>query len=1039
MASVAPPKGASQVTRLTDILHLRLEEIRAKIISRDAQFEDWTVRTARYLGPGNYEYLDSDRCPLREGDIWGRQGQTAFIQGTAAIPSDWVGLKVGIDLLTGGEGLLKIDGEPYHGVDDNRGYILLTQSANGGEGYRLDFEMKTGGYLEYVVSNANQSYVLSRARLVAINSDIERAYYDFRVVLDAANAIPDPTLQETILRAIKDSLATVDFRDTSAPRFGKALLGASALLREKLDAVDFADSPGKVFFCGHSHIDLAWLWPLMESERKVGRTYSTTMAMMDEFPHYNFVCSQVPLFLYLKQHFPSVYEKVKARVADGRFEPVGGTWVENDTNVVSGESLVRQCLYGQRFFRNEFGVDVRVGWLPDVFGYSWALPQVYRKAGLDYFMTAKLAVNDTNQFPHNAFWWQGVDGTKILTQIVHNLPWMYNAMVKPHELIHHWNDYKSKLTNPELLAPYGWGDGGGGPTREMLEYLPRLVDIPGIPKAITGRTHDYFDRLGIRSEGLPVWNGELYFERHRGTYTSQANNKKSNRKGELLYRDVEFLGVVNSLYGGDYPKERLTDGWHKLLLNQFHDILPGSSINEVYRVCEKDYAEVLGSGEEMRQDALGSLVDRITTDSGDATPVVVVNSLSWVRTDTVSVEVGDASEIMVIDERGIEVPSQVLDGALTFVAKDVPPCGYSVYSLVESKPAKECWFSIEGGKVTTPYYELDIQANGTITRLYDRHLEREVLPEGARANALQLFEDKSFEHAWDIYENYQDKMWTTEVESPVRILEMGPAKMVLCVANRYGSSQIEQRIVFYAHSPRIDFETEVDWQERSIMLKVAFPVEVHSTRASYDISYGTIERPTHWNTSWDATKFEVCGHKWADLSEADYGVSVLNDCKYGWDIKDNTIRLTLLRSTTYPDPEADRGRHSFTYSILPHGGDWRTGTVQSAYELNVPLLAVRTDAHAGELTPRHSFMSADRDNVIIDAVKQAEDGDETIVRVLEAYGARGPVTLTFDRPIASAVECNLLEEGDTPVDFEGSEIRFAIKPFEVRTFRVRMA
>jgi len=1039
------------MAELKDIIKVRLEEIAGGVISRSLELNGWEMRAARHLGPERYEYFDDRWRTLNIGDIWGRQGQTVFMRRKIIVPPEWKGQRIGLELLTGGEGLLSINGEPFHGVDDNRGYILLAPVATGDEEYDCLIEIKPGDYCEYVVKEARKPYILSSARLIAIDKELEHLWYNFKVIHEAAIAQPNSLLQEAILLAMKEALHGVDFRDKALPPFQKDLERASNALQEKLSQIGFADNPGKVFFAGHSHIDVAWLWPIKETARKVGRTYSTVTALMDEYPDYYFVCSQVPLFLYLKEHFPTVYARVKQRIAEGRFEPIGGTWVENDCNLVSGESLIRQCLYAQSFFKEEFGADVRVGWLPDVFGYSWAMPQIYRKSGLEYFMTSKISWNDTNRFPHNTFWWQGIDGTRIFTQLIHGT---YNALVTPEEMQQFWDNYNSKLSCPEVLSSYGHGDGGGGPTRKMLEYLPRLTDIPGLPKACTGRVHDHFDRIAAETKDMPVWNDELYFELHRGTYTSQAWNKRFNRKSELLYREAEMYCSAAALlnHKASYPADELRTGWQTILLNQFHDIIPGSSINEVYKDSRVQYENIIESGERLRRKAQEDIAAGLDT-RGDGQPVVIFNSLSWERSDVVSIEAGSSGNMVVIDPDGREMPSQLSGDRLIFWADHLSPCGCAVYRLLEAEaaepgdkneapdtsPNSSIPFKIEDNRISTPFYEMEMAPDGTIVRLYDLINSREVLPEDGRANQLQVFEDKPTAwEAWDIELQYQDKMWMFTPAKPVQVMEKGPVRLVLRQELKYGKSSLEQEIILYARSPRIDFVNRVDWQERKALLKVAFPVEVHSSKATYEIACGAIERPTHWNTGWDKARFEVPGHRWADLSEADYGVSLLNDSKYGWDIKDNVIRLSLLRSPESPDPDADRGKHLFTYSLLPHTGDWRNGTLQAAHELNSPANALVADNHQG-IGSFRSFIQVSRPGTIIDAVKQAEDGKDIIVRLYEAYGGRGPAVLTFDRNITDVCECDLLERCTGAVDYNGSEIRFNIKPFEIRTFRVALS
>lgn len=1028
------------MARLIETLRLRVAEIGSQVVAQEERLDGWLKRAARHLGPGEYEWLEDDWSVVNVGDIWARQGQTVFLKRSVAIPGPWTGLKAGLQLTTGGEGLLTVNGEPWHGVDDRRGYILLTNPCRGGEEYELEIEMKTGGYLEYVAGDPRRPYLLSSARLVGVDAAVEAAYYDFRVALESAAALPEGIVQEAILRAVKAALDGVDFRDKSSPAFRDALRAAREQLRTRLNEIDFGRCPGSIFFAGHSHIDVAWLWPLRETMRKVGRTYATVAALMDEFPEYHFVCSQVPLYLYLKEHYPAIYERIKARVKEGRFEPVGGTWVENDTNVVSGESLVRQCLYGKRFFREEFGVDVRVGWLPDVFGYSWALPQVYKLAGIDYFMTAKVAWNEVNRIPHNTFWWEGIDGTRLFTQLVHNLGNMYNAQVQPAEMLRQWADYADKLDCPEVLCPYGFGDGGGGPTREMLEFLPRLASMPGLPSAVTGRVHDFFDRIRARCERLPIWNGELYFERHRGTYTTQAANKKNNRRCELLYRDVEMFSVVAALLGRPYPAEEIRRNWQTILLNQFHDILPGSSIHAVYEDSAADYERVLSEGERLREEAVRHVEPFINTTEGVGMPVIVYNTLSWPRDGVVEVPLPEGMQrVTVHHPDGGTAPAHVENGKLLFLARRVPSCGYAVYHVEPGcTHTLKCHFKYADGKATTPYYVVEFAEDGGIRRIYDLTRRREVLKPGCRGNVLQVFEDKPVrDEAWDIDLSYQDRMWEFRAEGPPRLVEQNPLRMVLEQTLHYGKSTVVQRIIFYEHDPCIDFVTRVDWQERKTMLKAAFPVAVRAPRATYEIAFGAIERPTHWNTSWDEARFEVSGHRWADLSEGDYGVAILNDCKYGWDIHEDVMRLTLLRSPESPDRQADLGLHEFTYVLLPHPGDWRERVIFAAHELNTPLLARPAERHEGRLPKIRSTISVDRAGVIVDTVKMAEDGNGIIVRLYEALGCRGPVRITLTRPVAAAEECNLLEERIGPVEFGGFNIQFEILPWQIRTFRIQ--
>jgi len=602
-----------------------------------------------------------------------------------------------------------------------------------------------------------------------------------------------------------------------------------------------------------------------------------------------------------------------------------------------------------------------------------------------------------------------------------------------------------------VLYSFGWGDGGGGPTKQMLETGKRLENMVGIPKCSFGKIQNYFDRLenDVDQESLPVWNGELYLELHRACQTTQARTKRNNRKSELLYRDAEFLASMSLLSGGYYPQDRLYEGWKVILCSQFHDILPGSSIGEVYEDADKDYARVIKIGNEVVSGAVELMKQKIKT-TGKGIPIIVFNTLSWCRNDVATVNMKlTKDDFVILDNNGKQVLHQIVgrDGDYTeilFEANDVPPMGYAVYRLVESDtPVHQPQnLKIMSQFMENSFYTVEFDTYHTISRIYDKLEDREVLPEGSRANVLQFFDDRPHAHdAWDIDFNYTENMQELAKLSSARVIETGPVRATVRTTRMTENSFIMQDISVYNNIPRIDFRTKVDWGEKKTLMKVAFPVDILSSRATYEIQFGTIERPTHFNTSWDRGKFEVPAQKWVDLSEGGYGVSLMNDCKYGHDVHDNVLRISLLRSPVSPDPHADEGDHEFTYSLHPHKGDWREGgTVQSAYELNCPLLAVATEPAKGSLPESASFVVTDSDHVVIDTIKKAEDSDDIIVRLYEAYGQRGNVNLTFISQPLKVSECNLMEEecsnqALSKTDKKG--ISLYIKPYEIRTFKVK--
>ena len=793
---------------------------------------------------------------------------------------------------------------------------------------------------------------------------------------------------------------------------------------------------------GHGHIDPTWLWRWTEGYEEVRATFRSALDRMKETPEFTFTASSACFYDWVKTADPDMFEEIRQRVAEGRWEIAGGMWIEPDCNIPSGESIVRQGLYGQRFFQQEFGVHSRTCWLPDAFGFCWSLPQIMKRAGVDFFATTKIDWSQYTNFPYSLFWWQGIDGTRVLSIMP---PLNYNGNPIPRDCVAQWEQFKQKDQVDNVVFSFGWGDGGGGPTKDMLEYGKRLGNMVGVPQCEFGTVQGYFDKIAEQVDGdrLPVWNGELYLELHRACQITQARTKRNNRKCELLYRDAEAISSVAMLLGNTYQQSKLYEGWKVLLCNQFHDILPGSSIKEVYEDADKDYAEVLQVGREVLAQAVEAVAANIGT-HGEGTPIVVFNTLSWVRTDVVEALVEIEGDFHVVDANGNTVPSQVVsreDGktCVLFEARNIPSLGYAVYHVSQGiGPEIPTTVSATETTLENDYYRLDFAPDGTLNGVFDKLAQRSVLPEGERANILQLFDDRPHAHdAWDIDFNYDDKMWELDSVESMQLVESGPVRATIRVKKNTEKSTIQQDISVYNSSQRVDFVTQADWWEKHVLLKVAFPIDVLSPKATYEIQFGAIERNTHWNTDWDRARFEVAGQRWMDLSEGNYGVSVFNDCKYGSDVHENVLRLSLLRSPTSPDPNADEGHHHFTYSLYPHAGDWRDAqTVRRAAELNSPLIPCVTDAHSGELPARHSLVSCTSESVIIDTVKKAEDSNDLIVRVYEAQGQRGEITLDFAMPLTKVTECNLMEVDEANVDVLGNRFSFYIKPYEIRTFKL---
>ena len=766
---------------------------------------------------------------------------------------------------------------------------------------------------------------------------------------------------------------------------------------------------------------------------------------MEQYPEYRFTCSQPQLYQYTKDHYPVLYRQIAKWVKTGRWETAGAMWVEADCNATSGESLVRQMLLGLEFFRREFGTRPRTCWLPDVFGYPSSLPEILAGCGVEYFYTYKLYWQAKNPFPHSLFRWRGLDGSEVLAHVVNHLN-AYNNRPEPESLVVGWDRYSQKAAYPTVIFPFGAGDGGGGVNEDNMEMFRRAEgQFPGLPAVRLGTAEGYFDEVVAADPDLPVWDGELYVETHRGTYTTQSPTKRANRQCELLLREVEILATLAQLEGRAFPSQALGRAWETVLVLQFHDILPGSSVPVVYEEAEPEYARVQSELGQIAADSLAALVPGAAPDPQAA--VGVFNSLSWARQDIFTAEIA-AGQVpaSLLGPDGARYPVQVLSrrrGRATIgcPAEAVPPMGYATFAPCDEAAQAEPGLSVSERQLENRSLRLRLNRDGAITGLYDKVHRREVVPRGAVGNDLQLFQDgPEREDAWNIHESSTRRRYPFEGETSLTVVESGPVRAVVRVERRHRASTLVQDIVMYAGSRRIDFVTRVDWQERQTMLKVAFPVEVRSTRATYEVQFGAYERPTHTNTSWERQKFEVPAQQWADLSEAGYGVSLLNDSRYGYDVRENVLRLTLLRGTMWPDPEADRGPHELTYALLPHAGGWVEGeTVRRAWELNAPARAVPVhggDAPAGGATAARSFLTLEGMDLVLQTLKPAEDGRGLILRLYEPHGARGKVVIRPGFPMREVVECNLVEEDTGPVKLQRGAFRAAVGPFQIRTFRL---
>ena len=1003
--------------------------------------------------PSEINVDDSQWQEISANEYWGSWMQDFILRTTFAIP-EYMDASQPIALylplgeagdFSHPEALAYIDGIPYASCDRHHQEILLKPEWFDGKEHTLALHGWTGlgGFAN---GEAFTKLYMHPCAVVQIHQPTRDLIVLARIALETANNLDENNPDKHhLLNALNDAFETLDTRDPLGDeKFYSSVTPAAQALKSGIEKAD-APMDAIIHATGHAHIDVAWLWTLGQTHRKSERTFHNVIRLMEQFPDYHFSQSQPQLYQFIKDDQPALFESIKQKIKDGQWEPMGGMWVEADCNLSGAESLARQFLLGRTFFREHFGKEAEtpVLWLPDVFGYAWALPQLIQQAGLKYFMTIKIGWSQYNRLPYDTFMWQGIDGTQILTHFSTVKEFgsayasTYNAMANAKEALGTWQNFQQKDLHKNLLMAYGFGDGGGGPTREMLENIEVMNDFPSLPKVQQSSVRSFFENLTSELEEknrTPVWNGELYLEYHRGTYTTQARNKRANRKSEFLLHDAEFIATLASqITNYQYPKSQFTDAWRTICLNQFHDIIPGSSIGPVYEESQAQYAELTQNITQLRDETLQTLSQKLDGD------LILVNSTSFTQQGLVFVP-GDSLQRFTLD--GKPVPAQSADSGCWLDAGELHP--YSIValkasnvegqtSLVTSSPVQ---LSLEN-----EFLRVEFNSAGDITRIFDKKARREVLPPSAIANQFQLFEDRSMEFdAWDIDIYYDDKMWLAEPASSTQIIEYGELRQTIEIKRKVLNSELTQRISLNHNSPRLDFDTHINWTERHTMLKVAFPVDVLAPQATYEIQWGNVTRPTHRNTSWDWARFETCAHKWVDLSEGDYGVSLLNDCKYGHDIRDNVMRITLLRSPAMPDPMADFGEHEFKYSLYPHVGAWNEETQREAYLLNDPIVVYRSkvEGQRSNVTCLPSLVSCDSPNVIIETIKRAEDGDGIIVRLYESHRKRGQVQVKMGCAVDSAWVTNLLEENESALDVENDSILLNLKPYQIVTLRVRI-
>jgi alpha-mannosidase len=1025
-------------------IHRRAEELeRMRFVGMKSLFPMDAVedgRAADIVRAGLPDDISGKR--MNEGDHFIGRDPYLWLRVSTDIPSATAELRPaalfdfsggGADGNSGFEALLYVNGQPCQGLDPNHKEVML--DAWGGQEAELALLLWSG--LEGGVPKTDQDCRMGKAQAGSLHTSCDQLYYYCRTIAQTLDILPEASPHRApLFAAIEEALLKLDW---DADRFYETVAPALQTMEKRLAAME-KTNPVTVCCVGHTHIDLAWLWRVKHAREKAQRSFATALHLMEEFEECYFTQSQPQIYRYLEADNSELFEKIRAKVAEGRWEPEGGMWVEADCNISSGEALVRQFLHGIRYFEKTFGKRPVCLWLPDVFGYSWALPQIMNQCGITSFMTTKISWNQFNTMPNDLFLWRGIDGSEVAAYFITtpepDAPEekrfsTYNGQLTPSAVNGSWKRFRNKDLSNEVMIAYGFGDGGGGPTRDMLRARQIMDKLPGLPWVKTGSAAGFFTRLSQRlaqnKNAIPVWDGELYLEYHRGTYTSQAKTKQWNRRLENELFETELWSAA-AFHGGGYPKSALEESWEIVLRNQFHDIVPGSSIGEVYEDSRQEYERAAALLEEARESAFQAL---IAPAQGRYT---LFNGSSFARNDAQFIPVAEDGCFSI---NGANLPAQRANGGY-WVQLPLPPLSASVIHFAPGSPQVEAESpfaaDIPSRFAETPFYSLRWDETGQLVSLYDKEAAREILAQAG--NRLEIYEDKPVDYDnWDIDIFHIKKCEQVVMDREPEIVESGFLRLVLRFHYTWRRSSFVQDMVLFRNNRRIDFQTRALWHEDHRLLKVAFETGLRSTKASYDIQFGFTERPTHDNTSWDIARFEVVGHRWADLSESNYGVSLLNDCKYGYSIRGGSMRMSLLKSGKYPDAEADMGEHSFTYALLPHPTSLAGSDTQAqAAALNQPV-HVRGGAPLKGAAGAPITLSGGV--AVVDAVKRAEDGNDIVVRLHECGGGSQRIFMRTSLPIESIRPCDALE---LPVGNAFSPDAWAceLSPFEMKSFRLAL-
>jgi alpha-mannosidase len=1083
-----------------------------RLSNRLLELGAWRDRDWNLIPEGEFRVrADSAWRPVRLGDPWPIQDTPIEFRFSVVIPKSWAGSPVHCRFRLGGEALLFLNDKPLAGINTFHEEHPVLIESGGGETLRFSAHAVSHG----LFGTPSGRPCVDLAAVVVPETDVRSLYDDLAAVLDAARyhyrkgrfSLVE-LLADLMHRAfVKVSLPRNDtesylarFAATSQSRSAENFYGNEESLASLWERWEFPAKPfpltteqlhrirevreqlrkdlaearsrfpaeGRIWLTGHAHIDLAWLWPLEETRRKARRTFYTVTGLIDRYPDFHFNQSSAQVYSWIEQDDPTLFEKIRTQVKAGRWEPIGGMWVEPDGNLLSGESWVRQLLFGQRYFESRFGRRVNVAWLPDSFGFNGSLPQLLVSAGIPFFFTHKLSWSERNPFPYNLYWWEGIDGTRVLAHSFNNPDTGYNARITAPEVGETWQNFIGKQIHDTTLLSFGYGDGGGGPSEEMLERYSRLRTCPGLPDLKMGLVADFYEQIATKpsvpglpdvasgslndraksgvpgAPGVPVWVGEKYLEYHRATFTTQAKVKLFHRQLEQALVEAETAATLAFIWDGrSYPAEQLTSLWQTLLLHQFHDILPGSSIHSVYEAAHQQLTAALEEAAKLREDALRSsepsdepLADVAKGGDGAKSAGYLVWNLQ-LRERPFFAEAtgagGKAPSAFSIQGRPL-LTQQLANRSLLLADPDTRVPAMSAVALRSESGTtspERPFLTVTSRQIENQQLRITLNQDGTVESIYDKTFEREVLAD--RGNQLWLFTDvpRQFD-AWDIDETYTDEGTELLAVAEPELLEEGPIRAALRVVRRYEDIEIIQEYRLTAHSRRFEIATKVKWHGRRRLLRAIFPFAIHTHEVWSETAFGAVARPNHRNTPWDQARFEIPVHRWADLSEPGYGVSLLNNGKYGYSAHGNVLGISLLRGPIYPDPYADEGEHEFVYAVYPHDGDWRNGTVREAEEMHSQLRTIPT---SGPGWP--SLFRFTEESLKLASLKKAEDPEAIILRLYEPHGGRGKTTIETALPLQKAAIVNILEDEtrDLAID-DARRITFEFKPFQVISLKL---